>query len=99
MDPKDFGLLVIMAMVFGVPAIGISVRFALKPIVDSIIRLRESSGAVNTGVVERRMLELEDEVAQLRASVSELEETVAFQQKLLTPAESPASAATAHGAT
>jgi hypothetical protein len=95
MDPKDAALLAIMAIVFGVPAIGISVRFALKPIVDSIIRLRESTAAVNDGAVERRVLQLQDEVAQLRASVSDLEETVAFQQKLLAAPPEPAAMAAA----
>jgi len=97
MDPQDAILLFLMFICFGIPAVGITVRFALKPIVDSIIRLRESSGAMNAGVVERRVLEMQDELAQLRASVSELEETVAFQQKLLAGpgAEAPALAATA----
>lgn len=93
MDPKDTALLFIMAIVFGVPAVGISIRMALKPIVDSIIRLRESTVSLNNGVVERRVLQLQDELAQLRATVSDLEETVSFQQKLLAPppAESTAS--------
>jgi hypothetical protein len=96
MESKDAALLAIMAIVFGVPAIGISVRMALKPIVDSIIRLRESTGAVNDGAVERRVLQLQDEVAQLRASVSDLEETVSFQQKLLAaPPANPAVSASA----
>ena len=84
MDTKDALMIALMFIVFGVPALGITARFALKPIVDSIVRLRESFGTgPGNGVVERRMLELEDEVAQLRSSVSGLEETVSFQQKLL----------------
>ena len=95
MDPKDAALLAIMAIVFGVPAIGISVRFALKPIVDSIIRLRESTASLGDGAVERRVLQLQDEVAQLRATVSDLEETVSFQQKLLAAPAEPAVSAPA----
>ncbi|HEX6749822.1 MAG TPA: hypothetical protein VF092_21195 [Longimicrobium sp.] len=87
MDPKDAVMFVMMFIVFGVPALAITARLIMKPMVDSIIRLRESSAAVNDGLVERRMLQLEDDVSQLRASVAELEETVAFQQKLLTAGE------------
>ena len=84
MDTKDALMIALMFIVFGVPALGITARFALKPIVDSIVRLRESFGTgPGNGVVERRVLELEDEVAQLRAGLSGLEETVAFQQQLL----------------
>jgi hypothetical protein len=98
MDTKDALMIALMFMVFGVPALGITARFALKPIVDSIVRLREAFNVgPASGVVERRVLELEDEVAQLRSSVTGLEETVAFQQKLLAgpTAASPAIAAPA----
>jgi hypothetical protein len=37
-----------------------------------------------------RVMELEDEVRQLRATVGRLEETVDFQQKLLAPSAAPA---------
>jgi hypothetical protein len=99
MDPKEIVISGILATVICVPVLGITARFALKPIVDSIIRLRESWGAGNAeGVVARRMLELEDEVRQLRSSVTTLEDTVAFQQKLLAAGDAPASAAS-HAAT
>jgi hypothetical protein len=82
MRPQDAFMLLLMFICFGVPALAITARLIMKPMVDSIIRLRESTGA--SGVVERKVLELEDELSQLRASFAELEETVAFQQKLLT---------------
>ena len=87
MPAKDALMFAMMFIVFGVPALAITARLIMKPMVDSIIRLRESSGAANNALVERRMLELQDEVSQLRASMAELEETVSFQQKLLTAGE------------
>lgn len=84
MDPKDAVLLLIMFIVFAVPALALTARMVLKPIVDAIVRLRETSGAARVSdAVANRVLELEDEVRQLRASVTTLEQTVDFQQKLL----------------
>lgn len=85
MDPKDAVLMGIMSIVICVPVLAITARLAIKPIVDAIVRLRESGGggARLTDAVAGRVMELEDEVRQLRSSVSRLEETVDFQQKLL----------------
>jgi hypothetical protein len=86
MEQKDAVLLAIMAFVFGVPVLGITVRLALKPIVDSIVRLRETAPTTRlSDAVATRVVELEDEVRQLRGSVIRLEETVDFQQQLLVP--------------
>jgi hypothetical protein len=91
MDTKDIGILAIIFCVVCVPVLGLTARLALKPIVDAIVRLRESSGTVQlTDAVAGRMMELENEVRHLRAGVARLEETVDFQQKLLS---SPAAAA------
>ncbi|HEV7588110.1 MAG TPA: hypothetical protein VGO40_08245 [Longimicrobium sp.] len=84
MDPKDAVLMAIMSVVICVPVLGITARLALKPIVDAIVRLRETAPTARlSDAVAGRVMELEDEVRQLRASVSRLEETVDFQQKLL----------------
>jgi len=84
MEPKEAVLLLIMFIVFAVPVLALTARMVLKPIVDAIVRLRESAGGGQlSGAVAGRVMELEDEVRQLRASVGRLEETVEFQQKLL----------------
>jgi hypothetical protein len=91
MEPKDAVLLAIMSVVFCVPVLGITARLALKPIVDAIVRLRETAPTNRlSDAVAGRVVELEDEVRHLRASVSRLEETVDFQQKLLAPPEAAA---------
>jgi hypothetical protein len=67
-----------------VPIFGITARLAFKPMVDAIIRLRESfAGGSDGGLVERRVLELEDEVRQLRQTVLELKESRTFHRELL----------------
>lgn len=84
MDPKDAVLLAITSVVVCVPVLGITARLALKPIVDAIVRLRESAPTARlSDAVAGRVMELEDEVRSLRGTVSRLEETVDFQQKLL----------------
>ena len=96
MEPKEAVLLLIMFIVFAVPALAITARMVLKPIVDAIVRLRESGGTQRlSDAVANRVLELEDEVRSLRASVTTLEQTVDFQQKLLAapPAEASLAAA------
>ena len=97
MDPKDAVLLGIMAIVFCVPVLAVTARLSLKPIVDAIVRLRESGGGRLTDTVANRVLELEDEVRHLRASVTALEQTVDFQQKLLAPPPPPAGLAATSG--
>jgi len=84
MDPKDAVLLAITSVVVCVPVLGITARLALKPIVDAIVRLRETAPPARlSDAVAGRVVELEDEVRHLRTSVARLEETVDFQQKLL----------------
>ena len=96
MDPKDAVLLAITSVVVCVPVLGITARLALKPIVDAIVRLRESAPTSRlSDAVAGRVVELEDEVRQLRTTVGRLEETVEFQQKLLASPEAPALTAAA----
>jgi len=79
----------ILFIVVCVPVLTIAARLTMKPIVDSIIRLRESAPATSGLGMERRVVELEDEVRQLRAGMGELHDTVEFQQKLLAAASPP----------
>jgi uncharacterized protein YlxW (UPF0749 family) len=84
MDPKDAALMFMMFLVFCVPVLAVTARFTLKPIMEALMKLREQSNAGLDEGVQRRMLYLEDEVRQLRGTVTTLEATVEFQQKLLT---------------
>jgi hypothetical protein len=69
-----------------IPIAGFTARFAMKPIVESIARLRES-GTKNEAVqmLERRMALLEQEVQNLsgiREEIGRLVEELEFQRKL-----------------
>ena len=83
MRPDDIAKMVVFISVFAVPAIGITARFALKPIVDSIIRLRETfaeTSHVHIDNEEIRMLR--HEVGELKESVKQLRDVVEFDRQL-----------------
>jgi hypothetical protein len=91
MDPAEAIKLGILAIVICVPVLAITARLALRPIVDSIVRLREGYGGPPPSPgVERRVLELEDEVKALRQAVSRLEEADHFDRALGAPTATPA---------
>lgn len=82
-------MFVMMFIVFCVPVLAVTARFTLKPILETLMKLREQGQAGLDEGVQRRMLYLEDEVRQLRGTVAGLEATVDFQQKLLAGASPP----------
>jgi len=83
MDPKDAAMFVMMFIVFCVPVLAVTARFTLKPILETLMKLREQGQATLDEGVQRRILYLEDEVRELRGTVAGLEATVELQQKLL----------------
>jgi hypothetical protein len=89
MNPEEAVKLGILAIVICVPVLAITARLALRPIVDSIVRLREGYGPPPSAGVERRVLELEDEVRALRSSLARLEEASHFDQALAAPSAPP----------
>jgi hypothetical protein len=71
-----------------VPIFGVTARLAIAPMVEAIIRLRESfTGAAGSALAERRIAELEAEVRQLRTVVDALEEAEMFHRQLLSSPE------------
>ncbi len=91
MEIDDIIGFVFLFLIVVVPVLGVTARLALKPIVDALIRLRENFAPNPGGVlVERRVLELEEELRQVRAEVRRLAEAEAFHRELLAPGvESP----------
>ena len=86
----------VVAICFGglavlVPIVGFTARFALRPVVEAIARMRESqSGGEALRMVERRMDLLEQEVqsiAALRDEVARLAEAQEFQLRLASGSE------------
>jgi hypothetical protein len=86
MDASDIVMLLLVFFGVVVPVLGITARLAIKPMVNAIVRLRESfAQGAGSGLVERRVLQLEDELRQVRAEVQRLAEAEAFQRELLSP--------------
>jgi hypothetical protein len=73
-----------------IPIAGLTARFALKPIVESIARMRDSSNRSEAiEMLERRTALLEQEVQNItgiREDVSRLVEELEFQRSLGSPA-------------
>lgn len=67
-----------------VPVLGITARVGIKPMVDAIVRLRESfADSGQDGLLGRRVAQLGGEVQSLRTEVVRLREAEAFQRSLL----------------
>ncbi len=78
--------LTLIFFVVVVPILGLTARFALKPIVESLLALKESLGTDRTHSIGKdRILELEEEVASLRRSLRALEEGRSWEESLRMP--------------
>jgi hypothetical protein len=67
------------------PVVALSLRFAMKPMVEGIARLK-SMPAADGGAKDLRIQMLEAEVAQLNAAVQQLAEADDFRRQLAGPA-------------
>jgi hypothetical protein len=85
---EDAAGLVFIFIVFGVPALAIGARLALRPIVDAIVRLRESFASPPGLPVDSRVSALEAEVRVLRQEVRRLQESEEFARQLGSAASS-----------
>lgn len=76
-----------------VPVIGLTARFALKPVVEALAKVFESRGLDDTvGVLERRMALMEQQIEAMEGSVRRIAEATEFHRELETgsvPAASP----------
>lgn len=91
MDSKDFFAFVAFVGVVMVPVLAVTARFALKPIVESIVRLREGLAAKpQTTIGDPDQLRLlQQEVSDLRTAVEQLRDVVEFERALKAPAGAP----------
>jgi len=91
MVPVDWVALagVIMGtLIILIPVAGLTARFALKPIVEAVARMRQTQGAAEQlTLVEQRLALLEQQQANTEADVGRLLEIQEFQEKLLTNQE------------
>src|SRR5215218_3688733 len=91
MPVDDIIKLLLVLSVVVVPALGITARIAIKPIVEAILRLRDGgvipgeSVAALSGDVRQLRAELQnvhDEMSQVRADVARLREAESFHLAL-----------------
>jgi len=83
MRPQE--LAAIIALLFAgtivlVPVLALSARFALKPVVDSIARLRQSGN--DATLQDRRIALLEAELQHLSSAVQQIAEVEDFRRQL-----------------
>jgi TolA-binding protein len=77
----------ILGVVFGglivlVPVAGITARFALKPIIQSLREVKSLAGPDTSGSLERRVEALEVQLANLDESVERLVQAQEFDRQL-----------------
>jgi hypothetical protein len=85
MDEEIIGILMLGLIVF-VPVAGITARFALKPLIDSVIRIAEMRRSTEeVRLLERRIALLEQEMNGMKGEVNELAEQKEFLRKLSEP--------------
>ncbi len=89
MHGHDFVGLVAVTAIFLIPSLAIFSRLALRPIVESIARLRGLPQAESTPAPadDGRIAALEEEVHQLRDSLERVTALVEFDAQLRRPAE------------
>lgn len=69
-----------------VPVIGLTARFALKPVVEALARVFESRSVDETvRILERRVELQEQQIESLQASLKQLAETQDFDRQLGAP--------------
>jgi hypothetical protein len=80
---EDVMWAIVAIVIWGPPALALSVRFALKPIVEAIARLRETIPQSAAGRTDdRRIALLEAEVAHLAGRLESMEKAEEFQRQL-----------------
>lgn len=99
MEPGMFAELAgVIAVFFGgaillTPIVALSVRFALKPTMESLAKIKQTSHPETSTLQDRRISLLEAELENLRNSVQYLAEAEDFRRQLAVPAPADAAAA------
>jgi cob(I)alamin adenosyltransferase len=75
------GLIGVVSVVF-IPSLAFAARFALKPIVESILRLREGFVTQDNAYTAKQIDRLEREIDDLRSKLEHLESAREFDRAL-----------------
>jgi hypothetical protein len=86
MMDEDIVAILMFGLVVFVPVAGLTMRFALKPLIDSLIRIAEMRRSTQeVQLLERRIALLEQELGALRGEVGELGAQKEFYRGLAEP--------------
>jgi hypothetical protein len=80
--------IILGSLMFLIPIAGVTARFAIKPILDSMRAAREGQAGTNArelGVLEQRVALLEQQFQGLENSVDRLTELKEFERRLAVP--------------
>ena len=82
---EELLIFILAVIVLGVPVMGLTARFAMKPLIESILRVREAflTESRTGGASATELARLEQEVSELREQVQRLTEAAEFDRKLL----------------
>jgi hypothetical protein len=75
-------ILLVTLVVIVVPALAVTARIAVRPLVEAIIRLREGLAGPPPGVRSEELQAIRDELADLRRTVERLAEIRQFDRQL-----------------
>lgn len=97
MPVEDIVKLCMVMSLMVLPALAVTTRFALKPIVDAILRLKEGGvlgrdqalAAQEIPLLVAEVRQLREEMAQLHQSVAQLQDAESFHRSLSAPAAAP----------
>lgn len=93
MQVMPIDLTSIIATVMGIsivliPVIGLTARFALKPVVEALARVMEARGTNESlQMVDRRIALLESQMESMETTLKRLDETSAFDAQLRSGSE------------
>jgi hypothetical protein len=76
--------------IIGAPLLSLSVRLALKPMVDAVLQLRaafETLSPSHEPLATARLAQLEEEVSELRSQLRKADEGLEFERKLHDPSQ------------
>ena len=88
MPVEPINLTSVIAVIMGIsvvliPVIGLTARFALKPVVEALSKVFESREvSESVGIMERRMALMESQIEVMEGSMKRLEDTSSFDSQL-----------------
>lgn len=83
---EDIVAIVMIGLIVFVPVAGLTMRIALKPLIDSLIRIAEVRRSTQeVALLEKRLALVEQELASVRGEVQEVTAQAEFYRRLAEP--------------